>query len=199
MKKVFALLLVLATVFAFAACGEKADEKSDGGKTEKPAAPAKAAYLTPLETNIAMRLKGAFDTLETALPQVTWDWYAKEYRYSKQDVIDNMKMQHERRPAELKGEYGDDMTVTYTVTSDTAMESDDLTKIAQKLKKLYKLDETKITEGRYLMYDIVLSGSKKETKSSGISFAVVKFDGVWYHVVLEGNPGDSNFNAYLDF
>lgn len=199
MKRLLAFLLALVMVLAFAACGEKTDDKTDGDKPGKPAAPAKAAYLTPLETNIAMRLEGAFDTLETALPQVTWDWYAKEYRYSKQDVIDNMKMQHENRPIQLKAEYGEDMTVTYTVTSDTAMESDDLTKIAQKLKNLYKLDETKITEGRYLVYDILLSGSKKETTSSDIPFAVVKFDGVWYHVVLEGDPSDSNFNAYLDF
>ncbi len=196
MKKLFALLLALIMVFTLAACGEKSD---DGDKAGKPEAPAEASYLTPLEINIAMRLEGKFDTLETALPQVTWDWYVKEYGYSKKDVIDNMKMQHESRPIQLKAEYGEDMTVTYTVTSDTAMESDDLTKIAQKLKNLYKLDETKITEGRNLVYDVILSGSKKETKSSNIPFAVVKFDGVWYHVVLEGAPSSSSFNAYLDF
>lgn len=220
MKKLFALLLALVMVLALAACGEDSpkttknnNDKDDTKNTTVPSAPttapttdgedvppAKPDYLIPLEAYIGMKFRGEFDGLEQRMPQVTWDWYKREIQYTPQMVIDNMKMQFATKPAQLKGEYGEDCQVTYAITLADAIGSVDLYTIALQLQTLYtQMDVSKVTEGMFLKYDLTFAGSLKEHTSEGIDYAVIKYDGVWYHVVLEGLPTDSTFNAYIDF
>lgn len=83
----------------------------------------------------------------------------------------------------LKSTFGDDFKITYEITGKTKLTNDELKTLNEKMAKYYNAKDN-ATECYKYEGDLIIKGSKNESKSSLSSIGYCKYKNTWYIVAI---------------
>ena len=122
MKKVFALLLAIAMVFALGACGGKSGGGIGGGSN--------GDYKAAINLFLKVKYENAADKIEDLAPKTFWDFYEDTYNMPRKSMIDEIKYVIEQTEIELIDHFGKGYKMKVTMSQESEVSKDDLSKIA---------------------------------------------------------------------
>ena len=171
MKKVLAILCVLAMVFSFAAC-------SSSKKNEKEEE--KSSYEDAVEI-YQKAMSGDFKQIKKMIPEEVWELYEEETGESIDDLIEEMEDSYADYKEELKEEFGSDFKVTVSVAEAEQCDEDMLDKIAEAINEEYEIKKSNITDAYEVTLTLKIKGSE-DTETEEEEAYIVQISNDWYIV-----------------
>lgn len=169
MKKLISLFLLAAMVLCLAACNDAA-----------PTQP--TVHNDVLDTLMAVRYRGETNKLSQLAPQAYWDWYEGQGR-SLADLVQYSSGAYHSWINVMGSQFGDNLTVTYTVTAEDTMDTETLSAIANALEKQYAIAAATVKNGKVLTVSMTIAGSLSSDTSES-EFLLVEIDGKDYLVMI---------------
>ena len=166
MKKLFALLLVLAAVLICVGCS------SDS-----------FVHHEVLDTFMAVRYEGQFDKMNQLAPQEYWDWYKNQGR-SIDDLLSYAEGAYYSQLNMMVRQFGEDPKVTYNITDDDTMDGDRLDRIANALTK-YGIETSGVKNGRVITVDLTITGSQASDTTEEVYELVTIGEGEYVLYITE--------------
>ncbi len=169
MKKLISLFLLIAMVLCLAACREAT-----------PTQP--GVHNDVLDTLMAVRYRGETNKLSQLAPQSYWDWYEGQGR-SIAELVQYSSGAYHSWINIMGAQFGDNLTVTYTVTGEDTMDAETLSAIANALEKQYAIAADTVKGGKVLTVSLTITGSLL-SESTEEEYLLVTVDGKDYAVLI---------------
>ena len=181
MKKLISLLLAAAMLFCFSACNDTTPE---------------GVHNDILDSLMAVRYRGEASRVTELAPQEYWDWYEGQGR-SIDELITYSTGAYNSWLNVIGGQYGNNLTVTYTIASEKALDSATMNRYASKLEEKFGIDAKTVTDGKELVVTFTLTGSLM-TDTIDSNFTMVTIGGKQYLILSVDQDGafSVNFQIY---
>lgn len=177
MKKYISLLLAVVVIFCLAACSD----------------PPEGNHNQALDNLVAVRYRGESASITKLAPKEYWTWYESEGR-KVSELITYSSGAYNSWLNVIGGQYGENLTVTYTITSEETLDKDTQKRFIQEMERKYGIDADTISGGKTLFVTFTLTGSLK-TDTIDSEFILFTIDGTQYLV----RAADDNGNFTVDF
>lgn len=207
MKKVIALLLVLVMVMTLTACGkdntktdptdDKATQATGGNdETADKTDPTNSTDSTDSTTggnedvvdttyNSALELYAqvcykscTVDMLSKMAPDAYWSFFVASYGMSKEDFLNDGIIWVQEKSNYYKTTFGQDLTVTIEVQSETAVSDNELNAVKLNLQQIKGIDPATVTAAYALGVNFKIDGIASTEEYQELK--AMQIDGNWY-------------------
>ncbi len=112
--------------------------------------------------------------IDNLAPEECWE-AVEEYGMDKESFSENIEMLSE----EMFEQFGDDISITYTVLKKERFDKDDLDDLKEEYDELFDIDPKRISAAYEIEYELKIKGSEKSDTVED-EIVVLKIDGKWY-------------------
>lgn len=173
MKKLISLLLAAAMVLCFAACNDTTPE---------------GVHNDILDTLVGVRYRGESSKITELAPKEYWDWYEGQGR-SVEELITYSTGAYNSWLDVIGGQFGNNLTVTYTIASEEPLDDATMNRYASKMEEKFGIDAKTITDGKELTVAFTLTGSLM-TDTINSNFTMVTIAGKQYLILSVDQDGE---------
>ena len=190
MKKVFAIVLAIAMMFAFAACGEK-----DGGEGGGEGGGSNGNYKAAIDLFLSVKYENAADKIEQLMPETFWKFYEEQTQMPRTTFIDETKYVIGQTQIEISDQFGDDYKLTPTMTEAVKVSADNLKTIAAAFELQKGIKAANIKEAYELNVTIIFNN---QYEWEDFDVGVIKIDNTWYCAEWAIYEGGAAVNFLLE-
>ena len=181
MKKLLAILCVLAMVFRFAACDSEKEAKTE------------SSYKDAVKVYQKI-MNGDLKQIKKLAPDKVWELYEEETGKSYDEYIEMMEESYADFKEELENESGSDSKITISVAEAEACGEEILEKMADAINERYEIKKSDVKAAYEVTLTMKYQGSKG-TETEDQDCYIVQIQKDWYIV----NYGEYDGEAYVSF
>lgn len=171
MKKLFAILLALAMVFALTACGE--DSKNPGSNNSS-----EAAYKSAVEMYANARFHGNTSKIEEMAPTAFWSFSEEMNKTLREYMIEGFAWSITNTYESYQYAFGEAYTISAEMEEKAAISDADTARIKTALRDQKGIDETQIGDIKNVTLTVSFAGTTTATENMDITG--VKIGDTWY-------------------
>lgn len=168
MKKLLAILCVLAMVFSFAACDSEKEEKSE------------SSYKDAVKVYQKI-MNGDIKQIKNMAPEEVWELYEEETGESVDEYIEMMEAEYEDFMEELADDAGSDVKITISVSKAEKCDEETLEKIADAINDDYEIQKSDVKDAYEVTLTTKYAGSE-ESETEEMELHIVQIRKNWYLV-----------------
>lgn len=157
-------------------------------------------YTSALDIYIEVAYEGELSKMDLLVPEEYWDYRERIGKSELNASIKVFRKENELSFTQMEDSMrrvcGEDMEVTYEVTSEEVIEEDYLDRLRTGLEK-YGIEPDLLKTGYIIDYDLHFSGSRRESQQNKTQVLVLLIGNRWY--LARGGPTywDSNVEFFL--